>query len=134
MPYSVPETEQILWAEGFVRNPFACLKTRDGTPEVGSWVYRDSPLAPRQLHVMLFRGEGEATDVYAHEEPSSVNPFRGFVHVTGSEQMVGTGVERIHQMLPGMTSRVQREPNSNTNAYRTGSTTVGQYGYTRPRY
>jgi len=50
--------ERLLWAEGFVRNPFSRLKVREDGPEVGSWVTRDSPLADRQLHLMLFPGEG----------------------------------------------------------------------------
>lgn len=103
------DAEQLLWQWGFVRSPFARLKTRDGEPEIGSWAYRDSPLARRQLHVMLFDGE-DGIDVYAHEEPSSVNPFVGAEHFEGQGQRVAAGVERARERLPLDTSDATTEP------------------------
>lgn len=96
----VDSVESRLWGAGFVRNPFARLKTRDGIPERSSWVYRDRPLARRQLHVMLFPGADGATDVYAHAEPSSVNPLVAPAHLDGEGQNVRDGVEWIRTLLP----------------------------------
>ena len=94
------EAECLLWTVGFRRNPLARLKTRDGRPELGSWVYRASPLADRQLHLMLFPGPDGTTDIYAHEEPSSVNPVVGTDHFDGARQNVARGVERARERLP----------------------------------
>lgn len=91
--------EQRLWERGFLRNPLSRLKHADGTPEFGSWVYRESPLAERQLHVMLFRGEDATTRVYAHEEASSVNPSVGYDHLDGEGQNVAAGVSRARRLL-----------------------------------
>lgn len=97
---SVAECERLLWAEGFVRNPFSRVKTRGGDPEAGSWVYRESPLAERQLHVMLFPAEDGDTDVYAHDELSSVNPFVGAEHFDGTGQDYERGVALARARLP----------------------------------
>jgi hypothetical protein len=97
---NLPETEQWLHDMGFVRNPIARLKTRDGTPEAGSWVYRESPLARRQLHFMLFESDDGGIAVYAHEELSSVHPLYGPGHFRGEGQSVGAGVERARELLP----------------------------------
>lgn len=53
--------DQLLWTQGFVRNPLSRLKTLDGQSECGSWVVRTSPLSHRQLHVMLFRDDSART-------------------------------------------------------------------------
>lgn len=97
-PLAVAEAR--LWRGGFVRNPFARLKMRDGTPERGSWVLREHPLARRQLHLMLFPGGGQTTDVYAHAEPSNVNPLLAEDHLDGPGQNVRDGVERARELLP----------------------------------
>lgn len=98
----VPPTlaDSMLWRRGFVRNPFSRLKLLDGDPEYGSWVYRESPLSDRQLHVMLFPDEDARTHVYAHEEKSSVNPRVGTDHVDGNGQNVADGVEWARSVLP----------------------------------
>ena len=106
---SLEEAERLLWTWGFVRSPLSRLKTRDGDPEVGSWVYRDAPLARRQLHLMLFDGR-EGIEVYAHEEPSSVNPFVGAAHFDGAGQRVALGVELARERLPLDTSDATVEP------------------------
>lgn len=107
---SVTETEALLWERGFIRNPFARLKTRDGTPAAGSWVRRERPLAPRQLHVMLFPAESGGTDVYAHEEPSSVHPCLATAHVDGDGQSLAAGVERTRALLPVDTTDAPADP------------------------
>lgn len=98
-PGTLAETEAVLYSEGFFRNPTARLKTRDGEPEDGSWVLRESPLAPRQLHLMLFERADGQTDVYAHEELSSVNPLCAMAHFTGAGQSVGAGVRRTRELF-----------------------------------
>ena len=103
------EFERLLWAEGFVRNPFSRLKIRDGDPEVGSWVARESPIADRQLHLMLFPGD-DGVDVYAHEELSSVNPLVGPAHFDGADQRVALGVELARSRFPLVTARPWVEP------------------------
>lgn len=107
---SLAETERLLWRYGFRRNPMSRLKIRDGAPEIGSWVYRESPFADRQLHVMLFPGAGDGVDIYAHTEPSSVHPLVGNDHFTGQRQNVAAGVSEIRDRLPLATDRVTPEP------------------------
>jgi hypothetical protein len=107
---SLAQTEQWLWDMGFVRNPVARLKTRNGEPEAGSWVYRSSPLARRQLHLMLFERADGGVDVYAHEELSSVHPLYGPAHFRGTGQSVGAGVRRARGLLPLDTSEALEQP------------------------
>lgn len=111
---SLPEppeaVERRLWSAGFVRNPFARLKTRDGVPERASWAYRERPLASRQLHVMLFSGGDDTTDVYAHAEPSSVNPLAAEAHLDGVGQNVRDGVEWVRTLLPLETTDATVDP------------------------
>ena len=92
--------EELLWARGFVRNPFSRLKLLDGSPEFSSWVYRESWLSFRQLHVMLFPAADARTHVYAHEEASSANPLVGTDHFDGCEQSVAEGVTWARVVLP----------------------------------
>ena len=103
MPMHPEEAERRLASEGFIRNPIAALKTREGADgetemEVGSWVYREKKTARRQLHVMLFRNptDGEThTDLYAHEEYSSLNPRVAYEHYTAEDYDPETGIERV---------------------------------------
>lgn len=70
---SVPVTELESWlrAAGFAWDPVSLYhRTQAGTDTDGSWVYRPSPLADRQLHVVLFAQSPDRVDVYAHEEYS----------------------------------------------------------------
>ena len=74
--------ESILDDLGFSRNPIASLKVRmDGNTSEGSWVWRASPLADYQLHVVLHELEdGAGTDVYAHWECSWIrHPYNHYV-------------------------------------------------------
>lgn len=110
LPRSLESTEEFLYRSGFVRNPTARLKVRDGRPEDGSWVYRESPLATRQLHLMLWARPDGSTDIYAHEELSSVHPLCGVAHFTGLGQSVGAGVRRTREWFPVDTSEAPDEP------------------------
>ena len=70
---SVPlaDLESRLSDAGFAWDPVSLYhRTRVGTDTDGSWVFRSSPLADRQLHVVLFAQSVDRTDVYAHEEYS----------------------------------------------------------------
>jgi hypothetical protein len=69
---SEAEIERVLDEElGFSRNPVSALKVRlDGNTSEGSWVWRASPLADMQLHVVLHAVDGGTVDVYAHWEYS----------------------------------------------------------------
>lgn len=107
---SLDALETGLWDAGFIRNPFSRLKIRDGEPEDGSWVYRDSPLARRQLHLMLFERHDGAVDVYAHEEPSSVHPLAGWHHFDGLDQDVAAGVARARDILSVDSSAATIDP------------------------
>lgn len=74
--------EEILSDLGFSRNPIAALKVRsDGNTSEGSWVWRPSPLADYQLHVVVHELEdAEKVDVYAHWECSWIrHPYRHYV-------------------------------------------------------
>lgn len=107
---SLDELEAGLWDAGFVRNPFARLKVRDGQAEAGSWVYRESPLARRQLHLMCFRRDDGGVDVYAHEEVSNVHPLLGWAHFDADKQDVAAGVNRARAALPLDASHAPVEP------------------------
>ncbi|WP_092566381.1 hypothetical protein [Halorubrum sp. SD626R] len=116
------ETEALLWERGFRRNPLSRLKTRDGDPEIGSWVHRASPLAERQLHLILFPAVSAATatsdggdpgvDVYAHAEASSVNPFVAAAHFDAAGQNVAEGVATARERLPLDVTRETPDPPS----------------------
>lgn len=110
LPMNPNEAERVLWENGFHRNPVAAVKTRNGTPEIGSWVRREHPKAKRQLHIMLFHNPSgkDSVDVYAHEEFSSVNLNVAVRHYRGIDQRARLGVERAKKLLP----LVQTERNS----------------------
>lgn len=91
--------EGLLWRRGFQRNPFARLKTRNGTSEIGSWVYRPSPLAKYQIHCMLFESDSGGTDIYAHGEVSNVHPYYAPAHFNGTEQDGSAGIEFTRAVL-----------------------------------
>jgi len=83
--------EEWLEASGYRRNAIAHLKyrERDGDREYeqGSWAYRRTPSADRQLHVRLFDGADPGTvDVYAHREASIV---RGKEHLGPQDYRAG---------------------------------------------
>lgn len=68
---SIDELEEKLHDEGFSWNPLSLYHyTPVGNGSDGSWTYRSSRLADRQLHVVLFERSRDRTDVYAHIEYS----------------------------------------------------------------
>ncbi|ELZ18518.1 hypothetical protein C477_10643 [Haloterrigena salina JCM 13891] len=88
--------ESILDELGFSRNPIASLKVRlDGNTSEGSWVWRPSPLADEQLHVVLHALEdAEKVDVYAHWELSWIrHPYRHYV-ARGYDAETGVAMAR----------------------------------------
>ena len=66
---SVDELEAELRTGGFTWAPMSLYhRTPSGTSTDGSWTYRSSRFADRQLHVVLFAQSPERVDVYAHSE------------------------------------------------------------------
>ncbi|AGB38452.1 hypothetical protein [Natronococcus occultus] len=79
---SEEEIESLLSDLGFSRNPISAVKVRmDGNTAEGSWVWRPSPLASPQLHVVLHDLDGpDGVDVYAHWECSWIrHPYKHYV-------------------------------------------------------
>jgi hypothetical protein len=94
------EVEQLLWDHGFTRMPLAAYKTLpDGSGEVGSWAFRESLTAEKQLHVMLF-ADGDGTAVYAHAEYSAINPLVALKHYRGTGYNPDAGAEQLRAKLP----------------------------------
>jgi hypothetical protein len=91
------EFEKVLAAAGFQRNVVSSLKVRvDGNVSNGSWALRESPLADRQLHVILHNVD-ESVEVYAHWEYSWItHPIKHY-RAVGCEPE--TGVEMTRQIL-----------------------------------
>jgi len=92
--------EEELWNAGFRRMPLAAFKSLpDGRKSVGSWAYRDSLLSETQLHITLFDAEN-GTGIYAHAEPSAINPFTAYAHFASNEVDAKGGVEQAKDRLP----------------------------------
>lgn len=67
----ITDLEAKLQADGFSWAPFSLYhRTPAGTRPNGSWTYRSSILADRQLHVILFARDSDTIDIYAHIEPN----------------------------------------------------------------
>ena len=65
----IDDLEATLRDDGFTWAPFSVYhRTPMGTSTDGSWSYRSSWLADRQLHVILFTQTPTRVDIYAHEE------------------------------------------------------------------
>lgn len=63
------EFTETLRERGFEWDPLAWYhRPPVGSEPDGSWTYRRSPLADRQLHVILIAHSPEYVDVFAHEE------------------------------------------------------------------
>ncbi len=94
------EVEQLLWDAGFRRMPLAALKDLpDDRVERGSWAYRDSLLADRQLHVMLFATSEGQTLVAAHQEANALNPAVAMDHYRGRGYDVPAGERAVRERL-----------------------------------
>lgn len=78
----IDDLEANLSAAGFHWDPVSLYHyTPLGTRADGSWVYRDSLLADRQLHVVLFAQTEDRIDLYAHDEYSWIrHPIRHALH------------------------------------------------------
>ncbi len=71
VPVPIEELEEKLHDEGFSWDPLSLYHyTLVGNESDGSWAYRPSWLADRQLHVVLFERSRDRTDIYAHTEYS----------------------------------------------------------------
>ena len=69
----IADFEGRLYEAGFSWDPVSLYhRTPSGTEPNGSWVYRPSVLADRQLHVVLFAQARDRIDLYAHDEYSWV--------------------------------------------------------------
>lgn len=65
----IEDVEAELRDGGFTWDPLSLYHyTPEGEDADGSWAYRSSWLADRQLHVVLFAEGSELTEVYAHDE------------------------------------------------------------------
>ena len=65
----IADLEARLQGVGFSWDPLSLYHhTPEGSSTDGSWAYRSSTFADRQLHVVLFAQDEGRTDVYAHEE------------------------------------------------------------------
>lgn len=65
----IGDVESALSDGGFSWDPLSMYHhTPEGDEADGSWAYRSSWLADRQLHVVLFAEGDEVTEVYAHDE------------------------------------------------------------------
>lgn len=94
------QVEHLLWQHGFQRMPLASFKSlSDGTPEAGSWAYRESLTASEQLHVMLFSTR-EGTAVYCHREANALSPFTALAHYRGVGYDPQAGANQLREKLP----------------------------------
>ena len=96
----VEDVDELLAAYGFERMPLSAWKTLpDGRTEAGSWARREGLLADRQLHVMLFRTEDGATDVYAHDEYNAFHPRHAAKHYHGVDYCPQTGQQQLQELI-----------------------------------
>ncbi|MEA1932583.1 MAG: hypothetical protein U9O06_13700 [Euryarchaeota archaeon] len=107
----VEDVDRLLAAHGFERMPLSAWKTLpDGRSEAGSWARRDGVLADRQLHVMLFRTEDGATDVYAHDEFNAFHPRYAAEHYHGIDYRPQTGCQQLQELIGEYLHHPQTEP------------------------
>lgn len=99
---SSDEVARTLQEKGYVQSVLSGLKYRPPSSnptedpvsfEAGSMVFRESKsdavpdvFAVRQRHVFWFENEDGTTDVYAHDEYSSLNPLFAWKHYIGDGQ------------------------------------------------
>jgi hypothetical protein len=100
---------------GFQRTPVSSLKIRfDGNVSDGSWVYRDSLFAGKQLHVVLHElTDSDGVDVYAHVEDNWIRHPLG--HLRRSQYDAQAGVQSVRRLFDSQESadeqfRYETEP------------------------
>lgn len=93
-----PELEAMLHDLGFRWNPLSLFHyTLVGESSDGSWVYRPSVFADRQLHVVLYGKGSSWTDIYAHTEFSWIrHPLK---HAKEEEIRRAEGAVTMRRML-----------------------------------
>lgn len=96
--------EQRLPRMGFQRTPMSSLKIRfDGNISDGSWVYRSSLFADKQLHVVLHElQDSDGVDVYAHVEDNWIRHPLG--HLRRSNYDAQQGVRSVRDLFDSQTS------------------------------
>lgn len=93
--------ESFLHDHGFRRNPLSAYKTLpNGREEQGSWVWRESLVTTKQLHVMTFERRNGETDCFAHWEYSAINPLTALKHYRGVDYSPKKGERLLEQKLP----------------------------------
>ncbi len=94
----VGEVEKKLHDDGFSWDPLSLYHyTLVGKGSDGSWTYRSSRLADRQLHVVLFERSRDRTDIYAHTEYSWLShPLK---HAEQEDIRRTDGVETMRRLL-----------------------------------
>ena len=103
----IDEFEAELRDGGFAWDPLSTYHyTPEGSSTDGSWAYRPSLLADRQLHVVLFAQDEGRTDVYVHEEFSWVrHPIK---HARELDVEREEGVETMRRWLEARGLEYQR--------------------------
>lgn len=104
----VADLEARLRDGGFSWDPFSLYhRTPAGTRPDGSWALRRSPLADRQIHVILFEQSSERVDVYAHDEYNWRRHPVG--HVEQRDMRRRAGAEQMQQWLKARGIGYERE-------------------------
>ncbi|MFC6941865.1 hypothetical protein ACFQE8_18100 [Salinirubellus sp. GCM10025818] len=105
----IADFEERLSEIGFEWDPVSLYhRTPSGTHTNGSWVYRSSRLADRQLHVILFAQARDQIDVYAHEEFSWIrHPLK---HARHERIRREEGAREMHRVLDRMSVDYYHEP------------------------
>jgi len=106
----VEAVDELLSSHGFERMPLSAWKTLpDGRSEAGSWAQRERPFADRQLHVMLFRTDDGATELYAHDEFNAFHPRHATKHYHGVDYDPEAGCRQLRALLGDRLEAVQPE-------------------------
>ncbi|MFW5978424.1 MAG: hypothetical protein ACOCP2_04230 [Halohasta sp.] len=96
----VETVDELLASHGFERMPLSAWKTLpDGRSEAGSWARREGLFAERQLHVMLFRADDDATDLYVHDEFNAFNPRYAAEHYHAVDYDPQAGIRQLRDLV-----------------------------------
>ena len=104
----IDELEAELRDGGFSWDPLSMYHyTPEGSSTDGSWAYRSSWLADRQLHVVLFAHSRDRTDVYAHDEYNCLrHPVK---HAEEVDVRRKDGVAEVRRWLAGRGLEYERD-------------------------